>query len=110
MRFIFILLLRYFSFFPHFRVLIFPSPDLFTYLSSSFSPCLLFAFHTILIPYFLPSFPLIFSPRYINDLAAALNYCHTKHVIHRDIKPENLLIGQKVSERVSVYVCEEESQ
>jgi serine/threonine protein kinase len=34
--------------------------------------------------------------KYINDLATALNYCHTKHVIHRDIKPENLLIGQKV--------------
>jgi serine/threonine protein kinase len=33
--------------------------------------------------------------KYINDLATALNYCHTKHVIHRDIKPENLLIGQK---------------
>mmetsp|Transcript_10494 Transcript_10494/g.17641 ORF Transcript_10494/g.17641 Transcript_10494/m.17641 type:complete len:281 (-) Transcript_10494:832-1674(-) len=32
--------------------------------------------------------------RYIHDLAIALNYCHTKHVIHRDIKPENLLIGK----------------
>lgn len=31
--------------------------------------------------------------KYISDLARALDYCHTKHVIHRDIKPENLLIG-----------------
>jgi aurora kinase, other len=30
---------------------------------------------------------------YISSLAAALDYCHSKHVIHRDIKPENLLIG-----------------
>jgi aurora kinase, other len=33
------------------------------------------------------------SARYISDLALALDYCHTKHVIHRDIKPENLLVG-----------------
>lgn len=33
------------------------------------------------------------SSRYISDLAQALDYCHTKHVIHRDIKPENLLVG-----------------
>jgi len=32
--------------------------------------------------------------KYINMLAKALAYCHTKHVIHRDIKPENLLLGQ----------------
>lgn len=31
--------------------------------------------------------------RYVASLAAALAYCHGKHVIHRDIKPENLLIG-----------------
>lgn len=31
--------------------------------------------------------------RYIKQLAHALHYCHSKHVIHRDIKPENLLIG-----------------
>ncbi|KAL6746859.1 serine/threonine protein kinase [Haematococcus lacustris] len=30
---------------------------------------------------------------YIAQLAHALQYCHTKHVIHRDIKPENLLLG-----------------
>ena len=32
---------------------------------------------------------------YIKQIAEALKYCHTKHVIHRDIKPENLLIGLK---------------
>ena len=32
------------------------------------------------------------SAKYIKSLAAALDYCHSKHVIHRDIKPENLLL------------------
>jgi len=35
------------------------------------------------------------SAKYIKSLAAALQYCHTKHVIHRDIKPENLLLDLK---------------
>jgi len=30
--------------------------------------------------------------RHVADVASALQYCHTKHVIHRDIKPENLLL------------------
>ncbi|KAN0063518.1 spindle assembly checkpoint kinase [Thecaphora frezii] len=32
---------------------------------------------------------------YISQMADALSYLHSKHVIHRDIKPENLLIGIK---------------
>eukprot|EP01135_Chromosphaera_perkinsii_P002482 Nk52_evm88s223 gene=Nk52_evmTU88s223 len=33
------------------------------------------------------------SAKYVAQLARALKYCHSKHVIHRDIKPENLLLG-----------------
>ena len=33
--------------------------------------------------------------QYIQQMAHALLYLHSKHVIHRDIKPENLLLGLK---------------
>lgn len=38
---------------------------------------------------------LYLSQQYIAQMADALSYLHSKHVIHRDIKPENLLLGIK---------------
>lgn len=33
------------------------------------------------------------SAKYISQMASALAYLHSKHIIHRDIKPENILLG-----------------
>jgi len=43
------------------------------------------------------------SARYISELAKALAFCHTKHVIHRDIKPENLLIGAQGEVKIADF-------
>jgi aurora kinase len=38
-------------------------------------------------------FPEWKAAQYVSQMAAALKYCHKKHIIHRDIKPENILLG-----------------
>ncbi|KAF4637356.1 hypothetical protein G7Y89_g719 [Cudoniella acicularis] len=38
-------------------------------------------------------FPEWKAAQYVVQMAAALKYCHKKHIIHRDIKPENILLG-----------------
>ncbi|KAI9654342.1 MAG: spindle assembly checkpoint kinase [Bathelium mastoideum] len=41
--------------------------------------------------------------RYIAQMASALRYLHSKHIIHRDIKPENILIGAHGEIKVSDF-------
>ncbi|QIX00207.1 hypothetical protein AMS68_005724 [Peltaster fructicola] len=38
-------------------------------------------------------FPEWQAAQYIAQMASALRYLHSKHVMHRDIKPENILVG-----------------
>lgn len=38
-------------------------------------------------------FPEWKAAQYVAQMAAALQYCHKKHIMHRDIKPENILLG-----------------
>eukprot|EP00051_Salpingoeca_urceolata_P004512 m.65527 g.65527 ORF g.65527 m.65527 type:complete len:381 (+) comp13671_c0_seq1:430-1572(+) len=40
---------------------------------------------------------------YVQQLAEALKYCHSKHVIHRDIKPENLLLSLKGNLKIADF-------
>lgn len=37
-------------------------------------------------------FPEARAAKYIYQVAAAVSYCHQRHVMHRDIKPENILV------------------
>ncbi len=39
--------------------------------------------------------PLATIQTYIRQLADALSYAHSQHVVHRDIKPENMLVGKR---------------
>jgi serine/threonine protein kinase len=32
--------------------------------------------------------------RYVKQIASALGYLHTRHLVHRDLKPNNILVGQ----------------
>jgi hypothetical protein len=42
--------------------------------------------------------------RYTAQVAEALIYCHSKHVIHRDVKPENLLLSYDGEVRMIHYI------
>ncbi|HTK09731.1 MAG TPA: serine/threonine-protein kinase [Ktedonobacteraceae bacterium] len=39
--------------------------------------------------------PLSLVVSYVNQIASALHYAHTRKLIHRDVKPENMLIGEE---------------
>eukprot|EP00798_Chlamydomonas_sp_ICE-L_P002736 gene2736-12608_t len=46
---------------------------------------------------------------YLVQLAKAISYCHSKHVIHRDIKPENLLVGLSGEIKIADFGREHDS-
>jgi serine/threonine protein kinase len=41
---------------------------------------------------------------YVNQIADALDYVHSKNLVHRDIKPANLLVGKKPNGEEKVLV------
>ncbi len=47
--------------------------------------------------------PLAAVVQYMQEIAKALEYAHSKHVIHRDIKPDNVLIGGQGELRLSDF-------
>ena len=47
--------------------------------------------------------PLATVVQYVQEIAKALEYAHSKHVIHRDIKPDNVLIGGQGELRLSDF-------
>ena len=47
--------------------------------------------------------PLAKVVQYVQEIAKALEYAHSKNVIHRDIKPDNILIGAHGELRLSDF-------